>query len=105
MIWDSSTGLTPDDFDTIIEAYFEAFKESDDQFSGLAFNTFVASDEYKVFYASAQIDMTIETIIASLFVKMSEFIQNSNLKINNPTTTPNASLPGLKKTLGSSLPL
>ncbi len=26
MIWDSSTGLTPDDFDTIIEAYFEAFK-------------------------------------------------------------------------------
>ncbi|TOO93261.1 hypothetical protein CGH27_25590, partial [Vibrio parahaemolyticus] len=52
MIWDSATGLTPDDFDTIIEAYFEAFKESDDKFSGLAFNTFVASDEYKVFYAS-----------------------------------------------------
>ncbi len=40
MIWDSATGLTPDDFDTIIEAYFEAFKESDDKFSGLAFNTF-----------------------------------------------------------------
>ncbi|EOX3952373.1 hypothetical protein ACNK2K_000318 [Vibrio alginolyticus] len=100
MIWDSSTGLTPDDFDTIIEAYFEAFKESDDQFSGLAFNTFVASDEYKVFYASAQIDMTIETIIASLFVKMSEFIQNSNLKINNPTTTPNALIAGLEENFG-----
>ncbi|CAI2318471.1 hypothetical protein [Vibrio parahaemolyticus] len=100
MIWDSSTGLTPDDFDTIIEAYFEAFKESDDKFSGLAFNTFVASDEYKVFYASAQIDMTIETIIASLFVKMSEFIQNSNLKINNPTTTPNALIAGLEENFG-----
>lgn len=100
MIWDSSTGLTPDNFDTIIEAYFQAFKESDSKFSSLAFNTFVASDEYKVFYASAQIDMTIENVIASLFVKMSEFIQNSNLKITNPTTTPNALIAGLEENFG-----
>ncbi len=100
MIWDSSTGLTPDNFDTVIQAYFDAFKESDDKFSGLAFNNFVASDEYKVFYASAQIDMTIENVIASLFIKMSEFIQNENLKINNPTTTPNALIAGLEENFG-----
>lgn len=100
MIWDAATGLTPDDFDTIIEKYFQAFKDSDPKFSSLAFNSFVASDEYKVFYASAQIDMTIETVIASLFVKMSEFIQNANLKISNPTTTPNALISGLEDEFG-----
>ncbi|MHA2782606.1 hypothetical protein [Vibrio harveyi] len=100
MIWNDETGVTPDDFDTIIKAYFEAFKNADPKFDGLAFNTFVASDEYKVFYASAQIDMTIENIIANLYVKMSEFISSVNLQINNPTTTPNALIAGLMDNFG-----
>ncbi|KIP71410.1 hypothetical protein SN11_16870 [Vibrio harveyi] len=100
MIWNDETGVLVDDFDTIMQVYFDAFIASDPKFDGLAFNTFVASDEYKVFYASVQVDMTIESIVANLYVKMSEFIQNTNLQINNPTTTPNALIGGLKDKFG-----
>ncbi|CAH1521254.1 Whole genome shotgun sequence [Vibrio owensii] len=100
MKWDSETGVQPDSFETIMEAYFNAFKNADPKFESLAYNTFVASDEYKVFYASVQVDMGIENVIAMLFIKMSEFIQSENLKINNPTTTPNALMEGLENNFG-----
>ncbi|WP_165312974.1 hypothetical protein [Vibrio ziniensis] len=100
MKWDSSSGVTPEDFDTHIGRYYSAFINSKTEYKNIAFNTFVASDEYKVYYAAAQVDMYADTIMAETFLKMSEFIQTTNLKIGNPTTTPNALIAGLREKFG-----
>ncbi|MFV0448057.1 MAG: hypothetical protein ACK5MF_06300 [Vibrio sp.] len=100
MKWDSTSGATPEDFDTHIGRYYSAFINSRDEYKNIAFNTFVASDEYKVYYAAAQIDMYADTVMAETFLKMSEFIQTANLKIENPTTTPNALIAGLREKFG-----
>ncbi len=94
MIWDSETGVVPESFDAHINRYYENFKASDSKFTNLAFNTFVASDEYKIFYSAAQIDMYADSVFAETFLRLSEYIEKVNLKITNPTTVPNAVIRG-----------
>ncbi|EHJ9981306.1 hypothetical protein KB976_000326 [Vibrio parahaemolyticus] len=94
MKWDSETGATPESFEAHINRYYENFKASDSKFTNLAFNTFVASDEYKVFYSAAQIDMYADSVFAETFLRLSEYIESVNLKISNPTTVPNAIVRG-----------
>ncbi|MCG9699649.1 hypothetical protein L1D19_05820 [Vibrio natriegens] len=94
MIWDSETGVVPESFDAHINRYYENFKLSDSKFTNLAFNTFVASDEYKIFYSAAQIDMYADSVFAETFLRLSEYIEKVNLKIANPTTVPNAVIRG-----------
>lgn len=94
MKWDSETGATPESFEAHINRYYENFKVSDSKFTNLAFNTFVASDEYKVFYSAAQIDMYADSVFAETFLRLSEYIESVNLKISNPTTVPNAIIRG-----------
>ncbi|EOV3438315.1 hypothetical protein ACOW85_001686 [Vibrio parahaemolyticus] len=94
MKWDSETGATPESFEAHINRYYENFKASDSKFTNLAFNTFVASDEYKVFYSAAQIDMYADSVFAETFLRLSEYIESVNLKISNPTTVPNAIIRG-----------
>lgn len=100
MKWDSELGVIPEDFDTHIGRYYSAFVDSRAEYNNIAYNTFLASDEYKVYYPAAQVDMYADNIMAETFLKMSEFIQSTNLKISNPTTTPNALIAGLRQNFG-----
>ncbi|ALR91321.1 hypothetical protein [Vibrio alginolyticus] len=94
MKWDSDTGATPESFEAHINRYYENFKSSDPKFTNLAFNAFVASDEYKVFYSAAQIDMYADSVFAETFLRLTDYIERVNLKIANPTTVPNAMVKG-----------
>lgn len=100
MKWDSDTGAVPESFDTLINRYYENFKLSDDKFNNLAYNSFVASDEYKVFYSAAQVDMYADAVFAETFLRLEEFINSVNLKIENPTTIPSAIIKGFWDTFG-----
>lgn len=100
MKWDSNKGVIPDDFDTQMRRYYSAFINSRAEYNAIAYNTFLASDEYKVYYPAVQVDLYAESIMAETFLQMSEFIQSTNLKISNPTTTPNALIAGLRENFG-----
>ncbi|MGD1335029.1 hypothetical protein ACP6H1_21680 [Vibrio harveyi] len=94
MRWDSETGVTPESFDALINRYYENFKQSDSKFTNLAYNSFVASDEYKVFYSAAQVDMYADAVFAETFMRLEDYIKSINLKIENPTTIPSAIIKG-----------
>ncbi|GLT13916.1 hypothetical protein [Vibrio algivorus] len=100
MKWDSELGAIPEDFDTHMGRYYSAFINSSAEYNNIAYNTFLASDEYKVYYPAVQVDMYADNIMAETFLQMSEFIQTTNLKISNPTTTPNALIAGLRENFG-----
>lgn len=100
MKWDDEFGVIPENFDTHMGRYYSAFINSRTEYNAVAYNQFVASDEYKIFYPSAQIDMYIDNLLAETFLKMSDFISAANLRISNPTTTPNALMAGLLERFG-----
>lgn len=100
MKWDSEKGVIPEDFETHMRRYYSAFINSSAEYNQIAYNTFLASDEYKVYYPAVQVDMYADNIMAETFTRMSEFIQATNQKILNPTTTPNALIAGLYTEFG-----
>ncbi len=100
MRWDSEQGILPENFETHMGRYNSAFINSRVEYNAIAYNQFVASDEYKVFYPCVQIDMYIDNVMAETFLKLAEFISTTNLHILNPTTTPNALIGGLLDKFG-----
>ena len=87
MKWSTDDGLVVDDFDATINGYFTAFKSSDDKYKYLTYDRFEMSREYEQFYASAQIDMNNQDAAAQTFNKVIEYIHDTKVQINSPSTT------------------
>lgn len=98
MAW-STSGYTPDDFNDVMNGYYHAFI-AQDGFETLSRVRFDASAEYTVFYASAQIDMSIQAMFAQTFDKVIEYLAKINLRIQQPATVPDAIAASFMRNLG-----
>lgn len=98
MAWNTN-GYTPDDFNTVIKSYYDSFI-SQPEFETVSTSRFEGSAEYAVFYGSAQIDMAIQSIYAETFQKVMTYLSTINLKIQSPTTVPDAISESIKNNLG-----
>lgn len=101
MQWSSENGLVIDDFDTLMNSYFEAFKSAGDGvYSELDFARFEASREYEQFYAACQIDMALQTKASQTFDEVIEYLNDTALKIQSPSTVYTMIAKNIKDTFG-----
>ncbi|UKA23394.1 hypothetical protein IHC92_20800 [Photobacterium damselae subsp. damselae] len=98
MAW-TTNGYVPDDFNTVMDHYYKAFI-SQEGYETLTRSRFDASAEYTVFYASAQIDMSIQSMFAQTFEKVIDYLTKINLKIQQPATIPDAISESFMRNLG-----
>lgn len=93
MPW-TDKGFQVEDFDTIMQRYYNAFI-AQEGYSDITFERFVASKEYEQYYASAQIDMSLQLALAESFNQIQTFVNSIGFIIGNPETTANAIVKGL----------
>lgn len=83
MSW-TTNGYTPDDFNVIIDKYYNA---TISEFGSVSKERWTGSKTYEVCYSSAQIDMQYQSVFAEIFSKIALWMQDVNFKINAPATT------------------
>lgn len=98
MAW-TENGFQVDDFDTLMQTYYSAFI-AQPQYSDVSYDRFVASKEYEQFYASAQIDQSIQLAMSESMTQIQTFINSIGFLIATPKTTPNAIVSEIKNSLG-----
>lgn len=83
MAWNTN-GYVPDDFNTIIDKYYNAAVS---QFGPITLERFTGSRTYEYCYSSAQVDMQYQAQFSEIFTKIAIWMQDVNFKINAPSTT------------------
>lgn len=91
----TTQGFQPDNFDEIMEVYYNKFIASSDEYSDITFDKFKGSEEYRHFYAAVQVDMTLQLMFSGISDKIADYMREINYKIGKPTTTHSEIVGGL----------
>lgn len=98
MGWNTK-GFIPDDFNTVIHKYYDAFV-SMPGYESVSFSRFEASKEYETFYSSAQVDIGMQAAFSVTFEMLKAYIQSINFEISRPATVPTKIIESIKDQFG-----
>jgi hypothetical protein len=86
MGWDKEKGYIPDDTEAILDEYFESFKASRPEFSNISRAQFEGFEEYRMFFNSSNIDISLQQDFSNTFNNIISYINDTSISIQSPST-------------------